>query len=56
MNAAIPRKAFAQMNFLSVYDLLELMRAGILLYTRKDCLPIGNTPFMVVPFSRLWDM
>lgn len=36
MNAAIPRKAFAQMNLLSVYDLLELMRAEILLRNRRD--------------------
>jgi hypothetical protein len=36
MNAAIPRKAFAQMNLLSVHDLLELMRAEIYLRNRRD--------------------
>ena len=36
MNQAITRKAFAQMNLLSVYDLLELMRAEILLRNRRD--------------------
>ena len=36
MNQAIPRKAFAQMKLLSVYDLLELMRAEIYLRNRRD--------------------
>ena len=36
MNQALPRKAFVQMNLLSVYDLLELMRAEILLRNRRD--------------------
>ena len=36
MNQAVPRKAFAQMNLLSVYDLLDLMRAELLLRNRRD--------------------
>ncbi len=36
MNQALPRKAFTQMKLLSVYDLLELMRAEILLRNRRD--------------------
>ena len=36
MNQAVPRKAFVQMNLLSVYDLLDLMRAELLLRNRRD--------------------
>ena len=31
-------------------------QSGIVLYNGKDILPIGDTPFVAVPFSRLWDM
>lgn len=31
-------------------------QAGILLYAGKDILPIGQTPFMAVPFSKLWEL
>ena len=34
----------------------ENFQSGILLYTGRDCLPVGNTPFLAVPFSRLWSM
>jgi RNA-directed DNA polymerase len=36
MNQAISRKAFAQMNLLSVSDLLELLRSEISLRNRRD--------------------
>ncbi|MDD3276217.1 MAG: ATP-binding protein [Kiritimatiellales bacterium] len=31
-------------------------QSGILLYGGKDILPLGNTSFLAVPFSKLWDM
>lgn len=31
-------------------------QSGILLYGGNDILPLGNTSFLAVPFSKLWDM
>jgi predicted AAA+ superfamily ATPase len=34
----------------------ENFQAGILLYNGTDCLPVGDTPFVAAPFSKLWNM
>jgi len=34
----------------------EDFQGGIVLYNGLDTLPLGNTPFLAVPFSQLWEL
>jgi len=34
----------------------KIFQSGILLYGGKDILPLGDTSFLAVPFSKLWNM